>query len=59
MKILNQAGFLPMGTEQAMCQAMESANPHATMVLTKQFIDSTSHLPGGLVGEGDSENGKR
>ncbi|MNN07131.1 hypothetical protein D3C81_1199490 [compost metagenome] len=56
LEVLVQAGFLPVRTQQAMCQAVEGANPHAGRVDTHQLFDPLAHLGGRLVGEGHRQD---
>ncbi|MNO92617.1 hypothetical protein D3C76_841980 [compost metagenome] len=56
LEVLVQAGFLPVRTQQAMCQAVEGANPHARRVDTHQLFDPLAHLGGRLVGEGHRQD---
>jgi hypothetical protein len=49
VKIFGQACFLPMGSQQAMGQAVKRAHPHAAKRLPKQLFDAAPHFPRSLV----------
>ena len=51
LEAFRQAGFLPVGTQQPVGNAMEGADPHAAGGHMQQVLDAAAHLVGGLVGE--------
>ena len=52
-----QAGFLPVLAQQAVGDAVKGADPQPTDGLVQHFFHPTAHLGGGLVGEGDRQDG--
>ena len=56
LEALWQVGLLPVGTQQAVGQAVEGAHPHAAHGIAEQLLDARAHLPRRLVGEGDRED---
>ena len=48
-----------MGPQQAVGNAMESADPHAGGRHLQQLLDPPAHLVGGLVGESDRQQTER
>ena len=55
VKVLGQPCLLPVSTQQAMGETVESPDPHAAEGLANQFVDATAHFPGRLVGEGHGQ----
>jgi len=53
---LGQTCLLPMGSQQAMGQAMEGTDPHAPHRLVQQCLYAVPHLPRCLIGEGYRQN---
>ncbi len=51
-----QLRFLPVQAQQAVGQAMESADPHAAAAVAQLQVGARAHLAGGLVGEGHRQD---
>ena len=52
LEILRQVGFQVVGAQQTMRQAVEGADPHATLTGADQMFDTVAHFRRRLVGEG-------
>ena len=57
LKMLGQAGVLPVGAQQPMGDGVEGTNPHMAQRQAQQGLEASTHLPGGLVGEGHRQHG--
>ena len=57
LKVLGQAGVLPVGTQQPMSDGVKGADPHMAQRQAQQSLEASTHLPGGLVGEGHRQHG--
>ena len=56
---LRQPRVAIVGAQQAVAQAVKSADPHAARVDRRQRREAREHFPGGLVGEGHREHRRR
>ena len=56
---LRQRGIAMMGTQEAVAQAVEGADPHAAGIDRQHRGNPRQHLLGGLVGEGHREDRRR
>ena len=59
LEIVRQAGVASMGTQHAVGDVVESANPHAANRATGEGFDAPAHLRCGLVGEGHRQDAER
>jgi hypothetical protein len=58
-EIARQADVRRLAPQQAGAQGMKRGDPHLPAVDAEQGLDARPHLFGGLVGEGDRQNGGR
>ena len=59
LEILRQSGFLPVLLEQAMCEAMKRADPHAVRRHVQQPFQTPFHFARCLVGKGHRHDRER
>ena len=56
LKILRQAGVLPVCLQQPMSEAMKGTNPHTVGWDLQHFLYTTAHFPGRFIGKGHCQN---
>lgn len=56
LEAFGQLRVLPVQAQQAVGQAVEGTDPHATAAIGQLCVDAVAHLAGRLVGEGHREN---